>query len=517
MSAGRHQSDEEPKVIKLKVMIDKTRNRVIFAESDHEFIDTLFSFLTLPLGTVLRLLEKDMVQLGSISRVYASVYSLDPRFLRTSYCKSMLIMPRNSSEVQCEKLKLNVDHSEIAGKLFVCSDYYPCNNLFSISQNTRCCLCDNLMRFPKRIYDKEEKRSSGEGSVVEVFLKGGAASFMVTDDLQVMPASTASLTALFGKLGVSDKNEIEAKTVEVGIKEALQLLKFALLSKMPLTNMVLNNQGNWVKHTSKFENNQTAKLEKKAMSQNSNSMSLKLIVSKSNKKVLYAEAGVKLVDFLFSFLAFPLGAVVKHLGGNSRLGCIDNLYKAAADLSSENYMKSEECKNMLLSPKLFPHSGFDSHILQVGEEYPKYRYGFGGLEIVGDTNKSEGSSIGYEEKTSDLVVASESIESEEAASNFAIIMDPKSPTGETIKGEGYLKGPATFMILDNLLVTPFSPTSIITQLNQMNVSPSDVEERTVIVGKDEALNLLKASLISKTVLNDVFNIREPYPKVMLKV
>ncbi|XP_016575814.2 uncharacterized protein LOC107873468 isoform X2 [Capsicum annuum] len=494
MSAGRHQSDEEPKVIKLKVMIDKTRNRVIFAESDHEFIDTLFSFLTLPLGTVLRLLEKDMVQLGSISRVYASVYSLDPRFLRTSYCKSMLIMPRNSSEVQCEKLKLNVDHSEIAGKLFVCSDYYPCNNLFSISQNTRCCLCDNLMRFPKRIYDKEEKRSSGEGSVVEVFLKGGAASFMVTDDLQVMPASTASLTALFGKLGVSDKNEIEAKTVEVGIKE-----------------------GNWVKHTSKFENNQTAKLEKKAMSQNSNSMSLKLIVSKSNKKVLYAEAGVKLVDFLFSFLAFPLGAVVKHLGGNSRLGCIDNLYKAAADLSSENYMKSEECKNMLLSPKLFPHSGFDSHILQVGEEYPKYRYGFGGLEIVGDTNKSEGSSIGYEEKTSDLVVASESIESEEAASNFAIIMDPKSPTGETIKGEGYLKGPATFMILDNLLVTPFSPTSIITQLNQMNVSPSDVEERTVIVGKDEALNLLKASLISKTVLNDVFNIREPYPKVMLKV
>lgn len=210
-------------VIKLKVMIDKTRNRVIFAESDHEFIDTLFSFLTLPLGTVLRLLEKDMVQLGSISRVYASVYSLDPRFLRTSYCKSMLIMPRNSSEVQCEKLKLNVDHSEIAGKLFVCSDYYPCNNLFSISQNTRCCLCDNLMRFPKRIYDKEEKRSSGEGSVVEVFLKGGAASFMVTDDLHVMPASTASLTALFGKLGVSDKNEIEAKTVEVGIKEVIRL------------------------------------------------------------------------------------------------------------------------------------------------------------------------------------------------------------------------------------------------------------------------------------------------------
>lgn len=48
-------------------------------------------------------------------------------------------------------------------------------------------------------------------------------SFMITDDLQIMPASTASLTALFGKLGVSDKNEIEEKTVEVGTKEVMSL------------------------------------------------------------------------------------------------------------------------------------------------------------------------------------------------------------------------------------------------------------------------------------------------------
>ncbi|XP_019233265.1 PREDICTED: uncharacterized protein LOC109213882 isoform X1 [Nicotiana attenuata] len=224
---------------------------------------------------------------------------------------------------------------------------------------------------------------------MEVFLKSGAASFMITDDLQIMPASTASLTALFGKLGVSDKNEIEAKTVEVGTKEVLQLLKVSLLSKTPLTDMVLTSQGNWVKDTSKFEDSLSAKLDKKAVSQNSNSMSLKLIVSKSKQKVLYAEAGVKLVDFLFSFLAFPLGAVVKLLGGNSRLGCIDNLYKGAENLSSENYIKSEECKNRLLSPKLFPYSGFDSHILRVEEECPKYRYdGFGGLALVRNTKKS---------------------------------------------------------------------------------------------------------------------------------
>ncbi|XP_009761816.1 uncharacterized protein LOC107790812 isoform X2 [Nicotiana tabacum] len=457
-----------------------------------------------------------MVQLGSISRIYASVYSLEPRFLRTSYCKSMLIMPRNASEVQCEKLKLNVDHSEIAGKLFACSSY-SCDDFYSLFENAHC-RCGSPMRSPRSVNMKGEDTSSGGEGGDGVFLKSGAASFMITDDLQIMPASTASLTALFEKLGVSDKNEIEAKTVEVGTKEVLQLLKVSLLSKTPLTNMVLNSQGNWVKDTSKFEDSLTAKLDKKAVSQNSNSVSLKLIVSKSKQKVLYAEAGVKLVDFLFSFLAFPLGAVVKLLGGNSRLGCIDNLYKGAENLSSENYMKSEECKTRLLSPKLFPYSGFDSHILRVEEECPKYRYDrYGGLELVRNAKKIEESSIEYEEKASNLAVTLESIESEEEARRLAIILDPKSPSGETIKGEGYLKGPATFMILDNLLVTQFSSTSIITLLNQMKVSTSDLEERTVFIGEYEALNLLKASLISKTVLNDVFNRREPYPKVMLKV
>ncbi|XP_075098718.1 uncharacterized protein LOC107786871 [Nicotiana tabacum] len=162
MSTGRHQSDEDPPVIKLKFMVDKTRNRVILAESDHEFIDTLLSFLTVPLGTVLRLLEKDMVQLGSVSCIYTSVYSLELRFLRTSYFKSMLIMPRDASEVQCKKLKLNVDHSEIAGKFFTCSSH-SCDeikNFHRLFQNARCS-CGSSMRSLISVKKKREDGSSG--------------------------------------------------------------------------------------------------------------------------------------------------------------------------------------------------------------------------------------------------------------------------------------------------------------------------------------------------------------------
>ncbi|PWA99470.1 hypothetical protein CTI12_AA007410 [Artemisia annua] len=44
--------------ILLKVMVHKEHKRVIFAEADNHFVDTLFSFMTLPTGMIIRLLER---------------------------------------------------------------------------------------------------------------------------------------------------------------------------------------------------------------------------------------------------------------------------------------------------------------------------------------------------------------------------------------------------------------------------------------------------------------------------
>ena len=44
-------------IISLKLLLGKEKNRVVFAESDKDFIDILFSFLTLPMGTIARLLD----------------------------------------------------------------------------------------------------------------------------------------------------------------------------------------------------------------------------------------------------------------------------------------------------------------------------------------------------------------------------------------------------------------------------------------------------------------------------
>ncbi|PKU87628.1 hypothetical protein MA16_Dca009800 [Dendrobium catenatum] len=71
--------------------------------------------------------------------------------------------------------------------------------------------------------------------------------------------------------------------------------------------------------------------------------------------------------------------------------------------------------------------------------------------------------------------------------------------------EGFVKGVLTYMITDDLEVTPMSAISSITLINRFNMK-KDVQlmEKVVTVGMEEGIALLKASLDSSTPLTDVF-------------
>ncbi|XP_052183649.1 uncharacterized protein LOC127795787 [Diospyros lotus] len=492
MSGGRSPFAERQVTISLKLLVDPAKNRVIFAESDFEFIDTLLSFLTIPLGALFRVLGPDGTGIGSISRIRQSVSSLEVQHLRTAYCKVMLLSPRNASETQCSKLKLNIYPMEPA-QLYMCDDH---RYRFSTFKDKRCS-CGWPMDTAVDIQEEQKAAEDGGG----VFVSGGAARFIITDDLQVIPGSTAACIALFRKLGINNESELEERTVEIGSKEVLRLLKFALLSKSSLTESILLAQCSNTYVTFKSQQKKTAQSDKKDKTDNSNNMKLKLLMSKSKNRIIYAEAGVDMVDFLFSFLTLPIGSVIKLLGKNSGFGCFDNLYKSTEDLSAGSYMKSEYCKQMLLCPKLAPFFGLENKILQVEEA--SYVFHAGRRSWLLSDAKSESGSF-----TMDPL---------EERGDLPFLMDPKSPTGEVQAGKGYMKGPATFMITDDLFVTPFSPVTTIELLKKLNMAINDVMEREVTVGNDEALNLLRASLTSKTALNDIFNKKEPYGELMLKV
>ncbi|KAJ8639407.1 hypothetical protein MRB53_016101 [Persea americana] len=105
----------------LTLLVDNERNRVIYAESGKDFVEILLSFLTLPLGTVIKLSGKQS-NMGSLTMLYKSLEDLDLEFLNTKACKDMLLHPKSSAEELYKFLPLIVNIGATSRtKYYICS------------------------------------------------------------------------------------------------------------------------------------------------------------------------------------------------------------------------------------------------------------------------------------------------------------------------------------------------------------------------------------------------------------
>ncbi|KAK6787667.1 hypothetical protein RDI58_016192 [Solanum bulbocastanum] len=68
--------------LNMKLLIDTKANKVLFAEVGKDCVDFLFHILSLPVGSVTKLLkEKGMV--GCLSNLYQSVENLNDSYLKS--------------------------------------------------------------------------------------------------------------------------------------------------------------------------------------------------------------------------------------------------------------------------------------------------------------------------------------------------------------------------------------------------------------------------------------------------
>ena len=121
--------------VAVKLFIDKEKKRVLFAESDKDFVDILFSFLTLPLGTIVRRLGKQS-QIGCLDEVYKSVESLSEDHFRTKASKTMLLSPVNAAAFHGDRLKVQID-DENSRKFYICNS--NCGMMTPVKVS--CCKC----------------------------------------------------------------------------------------------------------------------------------------------------------------------------------------------------------------------------------------------------------------------------------------------------------------------------------------------------------------------------------------
>ncbi|XP_043695314.1 uncharacterized protein LOC122645954 [Telopea speciosissima] len=470
--------------ISLKLLIDKKNNKVVMAETDNDFVDILFSFLTMPVGTIVRLISKQPQQaiFGSMTSLYKEVENLEEQLLQTHACKSMLLHPRNPSANECRRLKMNID--DTTAKYYICADYWTnCRqyigyDYYTTFKNVKCRKCGKMM--DKDIYMEKEDVAATSGEDERVFVCG-MTKFMVTDDLQVEPMSPATTLTLLQKLGIKDMSSLQETTLSICSEQILNLLKGLLFSKTPLTDVFLRKQ-DFTSEGLKFE------IRDAVQSKSGRSpldMTMKLTMSKSMNRALYAEAGEDMVNFLLSFLTLPLGSILQFLSGNSSLGSMDNLYKS---VECSEVTRADSLRNQLLHPGLCRAS---YNPLGVNEFEPPSLW----CTSYKDPQNKDNSYTCY------LTTKPQS--NRDRIGEFCRQL-LKCPTSETAGQGGFLKGPAKFMITDNLVFTPLVSMWTLSFLKSMKVPLDDLEVRMVRVDGEQALRLLKASLFSKSVLTDVF-------------
>lgn len=196
------------KEMSLTLLVDKERSRVIYAESGKDFVETLLSFLTIPIGTIIKL-SGQQSKMGSLTTLYQSLEDLDLDLLNTKSCKDMLLHPRSSAEELYKNLNPMFDIKP--------TQYYRCNSweccigknfLISTVENARCC-CGKTM--DGETSEKEEDIDADGG----VFVKGKM-RFMIRDDMQVSVVSSTASFALLKELGIDDASLLEERNVNVG-------------------------------------------------------------------------------------------------------------------------------------------------------------------------------------------------------------------------------------------------------------------------------------------------------------
>ncbi|GMP63511.1 hypothetical protein CsSME_00025163 [Camellia sinensis var. sinensis] len=78
--------------VSLKLLIDTKAHKVLFAEAGKDFVDFLFNILSLPVGTVVRLLANTSM-IGSLGNLYESVENLNETYMQSNQSKETVETP----------------------------------------------------------------------------------------------------------------------------------------------------------------------------------------------------------------------------------------------------------------------------------------------------------------------------------------------------------------------------------------------------------------------------------------
>ncbi|XP_061996896.1 uncharacterized protein LOC133714702 isoform X2 [Rosa rugosa] len=229
--------------VSLKLLMDVKRQKVLFAEAGKDFVDFLFALLSLPIGTVIRLLSKGGM-VGSFGKLYESIENLDNTYIQPTLNKDILLKPKAPVDgPNILKLANNVE-SSARKELYLCShsnNYSKSHPYVTENPNEKCPSCSYPMNLRTTYVGQPTTTEATSGAGAAGYVKG-VVTYMIMDDLEVKPMSTISSITMLNRFNIKDVGALEEKVVELGMDKGVKLLKESLRSKSVLTKVFLEKK-----------------------------------------------------------------------------------------------------------------------------------------------------------------------------------------------------------------------------------------------------------------------------------
>ncbi|CAN1284276.1 hypothetical protein LINPERPRIM_LOCUS18571 [Linum perenne] len=220
--------------VTLKLLIDKRTNRVVYGEAGKDFVDFLFTILSLPLGTATKLLSKENKMVGTLGNLYRSIEELSDTYIQPRQRKdrvlnpSVLYCPDNSSTMVGSLGHL---YQSIQGLSKACFQMHQYKDEFL---NPRMDFCPSS-RITSLFSDQGLR---GQFFRDEGFVNG-AATYMVTDNLEVKVMSTVFIMDLFKEMDIKEVGSIEEKVIHLGTAEVSIILLCFIQLEIICNNLIL--------------------------------------------------------------------------------------------------------------------------------------------------------------------------------------------------------------------------------------------------------------------------------------
>lgn len=251
-----------PPPIMISILGDKKSGKILYMEAGKDFTDLLCSFLLLPASTTLGLLFKSHIvkegqeAFAGIVNLYGSLLKLQDHYLFVR--KEDITAPKLPTGAASQSM-FQLTYSRTDGKperFFRCSYSakqahtagHECSNKVSTKYNTRCKDCHNgNMTVEMMLADDSGPLVSFNPALryVKGFVKE-TVTFIVTDDLEMFPASTIKTFSLLNRLNLCKLEDLESLDVEVDAEKALEILRSAYASKTVLNDVFGKIFRSWV-------------------------------------------------------------------------------------------------------------------------------------------------------------------------------------------------------------------------------------------------------------------------------